>query len=100
VTITKGNKICIDRRSIREAEKYDGKWVLDTNDNTISLEDAACGYKGLMVIERCFRSLKRTQITMTPIFRWIHRRIEAHVKIYVGLAQRARGRIEVRKGLE
>jgi hypothetical protein len=24
--------------------------VLQTNDDTISLEDAACGYKGLMVI--------------------------------------------------
>jgi hypothetical protein len=29
-------------------------WDLETNDDTISLEDAACGYKGLMVIERCF----------------------------------------------
>ncbi|MDP6179145.1 MAG: hypothetical protein QGG48_04560 [Desulfatiglandales bacterium] len=25
---------------------YDGKWVLQTNDDTISVEDAACGYKG------------------------------------------------------
>ena len=36
-------------------------------DDTISLEDVACGYKGLMVIERCFRSLKRTQIKLTPM---------------------------------
>ena len=34
------------------------------------VEDVACGYKGLMVIERCFRSLKRTQIKMTPVFHW------------------------------
>jgi transposase len=32
------------------------------------LEDAACGYKGLMVIERCFRSLKRTEIKMMPMY--------------------------------
>jgi len=83
MTSTKGNKIRIDRGSIREAEKYDGKWVLETNDDTISLEDAACGYKGLMVIERCFRSLKRTQIKMCPMFHWVPRRIEAHVKICV-----------------
>jgi len=83
LTITKSNNIRIDRKSIREAKKYDGKWVLETNDDTISVEDAACGYKGLMVIERCFRSLKRTQIKMTPMFHWVPRRIETHVKICV-----------------
>jgi len=57
--------------------------VLETNDDTISLEDAALGYKGLMIIERCFRSLKRTQIKMTPMYHWLSRRIEAHVKICV-----------------
>ena len=79
--VTKGNQIRIDRTAVREAEKYDGKWVIETNDDTISLEDAACGYKGLMVIERCFRSLKRTQIKMMPMYHWATRRIEAHVKI-------------------
>ena len=83
LTITKSNHIRIDRKSIREAERYDGKWVLQTNDDTISVEDAACGYKGLMIIERCFRSLKRTQIKMTPMFHWVPRRIETHVKICI-----------------
>jgi transposase len=83
LTITKSNNVRIDRSSIREAEKYDGKWVLETNDDTISVADAACGYKGLMVIEHCFRSLKRTQIKMTPMFHWVPRRIETHVKICV-----------------
>jgi len=81
--ITKSKQIRIDRGAIREAAKYDGKWVIETNDDTISLEDAACGYKGLMVIERCFRSLKRTQIRMMPMYHWASRRIEAHVKICV-----------------
>ena len=36
-----------------------------------------------MVIERCFRSLKRTQIKMTPMFHWVPRRIETHVKICI-----------------
>lgn len=81
--VTKGNKIRIDRAGINEAARYDGKWVLETNDDTISLEDAALGYKGLMVIERCFRSLKRTQIKMTPMYHWATRRIESHVKICV-----------------
>jgi transposase len=81
--ITKAGLLRIDRTAVVEAAKYDGKWVIETNDDTISLEDAACGYKGLMVIERCFRSLKRTQIKMTPMYHWASRRIEAHVKICV-----------------
>jgi transposase len=81
--VTNLNLIRIDRTAIKEASKYDGKWVIETNDDTISLEDAARGYKGLMTIERCFRSLKRTQIKMTPMYHWASRRIEAHVKICV-----------------
>jgi transposase len=83
LTISKSKKIRIDHTKIREAQRYDGKWVLETNDDTISLEDAACGYKGLMVIERCFRSLKRTQIKLCPMFHWSPKRIEAHVRICV-----------------
>jgi len=81
--ITKSKQIRIDRTAIRNAARYDGKWVIETNDDTISLEDAALGYKSLMVIERCFRSLKRTQIKMTPMYHWLSRRIESHVKICV-----------------
>jgi transposase len=81
--VTKSGMIRINRGAIREAARYDGRWVIETNDDTISLEDAASGYKGLMVIERCFRSLKRTRIKMSPIHHWVPRRIEAHVKICV-----------------
>jgi transposase len=80
---TEAGKIRLNRPAITEAGRYDGKWVLETNDDTISLEDAALGYKGLLVIERCFRSLKRTQIKMMPMYHWAARRIETHVKICV-----------------
>jgi len=83
LTTTEAGKIRLDRAAITEAKRYDGKWVLETNDDTISLEDAARGYKGLLVIERCFRSLKRTQIKMMPMYHWAARRIESHVKICV-----------------
>ena len=83
LTTTAKGQIRIDRAAIREAQRYDGKWVLETNDDTISLEDAASGYKGLLVIERCFRSLKQTQIKMTPMYHWLPNRIEAHVRICV-----------------
>lgn len=83
LSVTKANRVRIDRGKIRQSAKYDGKWVIETNDDTISLEDAACGYKGLMVIERCFRSLKKTQIKMTPMYHWVPRRIETHVRLCV-----------------
>jgi len=83
LSVTKTNRVRIDRSKVREAAMYDGKWVLETNDDTITLEDAACGYKSLMVIERCFRSLKKTRIKMTPMYHWLSRRIETHVRICV-----------------
>ena len=83
LSISDDNHVHIDREKVRQAEKYDGKWVLETNDDTIKLDDAACGYKGLMVIERCFRTLKRTQIKMTPMYHWLPTRIATHVRICV-----------------
>ncbi len=78
-----GKRVVIDQAAVKAAARCDGKWVLLTNDDTIEPEDAARGYRGLMVIERCFRSLKRTQIKMGPMYHWLSRRIEAHVKICV-----------------
>jgi transposase len=83
LTIDKRDCVRLDRTAIREIAKYDGKWVLQTNDDTISLEDAAAGYKGLLVIERCFRTLKRTRIQMEPMYHWLPHRIEAHIKLCV-----------------
>ena len=81
--VTKGGQLKINRGAIRDAARYDGKWVVQTNDDTLSLENAARSYKALLVIERCFRSLKRSQIQISPVFHWTPKRIEAHVKICV-----------------
>lgn len=56
---------------------------MQTNDDTISLEDAASGYKSLMVIERCFLRMKSAQIELMPMNHRLPNRIEAHVKICV-----------------
>ena len=42
--VSKSTTISIDRGAIRQAATYDGKWVIETNDDTITLEDAAHGY--------------------------------------------------------
>ena len=83
LTIDAHDRVRIDREAIRLASKYDGKWVLQTNDDTISVEDAAAGYKGLLVIERAFKTLKSTRIRMEPMYHWLPKRIEAHVKLCV-----------------
>jgi len=55
--VTKTGKIRINRGAVRQAAKYDGKWVLETNDDTINLEDAAMGYNRLLtlIIDRFVR---------------------------------------------
>ena len=83
LSMSKSNRLRIDLGRIRQAAQYDGRWVLETNDDHISIEDAACGYKGLVIIERCFRSLKNSQIKMMPMYHWSPRRIETHVRICV-----------------
>ena len=83
LTITKKAQIRLDRKAIRETAQTDGKWVIQTNDDTLTAEDAACAYKGLTVIERCFRTLKSTQLKLDPVYHRLSRRIEAHVKICV-----------------
>ncbi|MCP3868520.1 MAG: IS1634 family transposase [Gammaproteobacteria bacterium] len=81
--VNEEKKVIIDQEAVRKAKKMDGKWVLITNDDSLSVDDIANGYKNLMVIERCFRTLKRTQISMVPMHHWLPQRIEAHVKICV-----------------
>jgi transposase len=83
LTITKKAQIRLDRKAVWEAARTDGKWVIQTNDDTLTPEDAACAYKGLTVIERCFRTLKSTQLKLDPVYHRLSRRIEAHVKICV-----------------
>jgi transposase len=60
--------------------------ILKKSDNpidTLTVEDAAAGYKGLLVIEQAFRTLKSTRIKMEPMCHWLPKRIEAHVKLCV-----------------
>ena len=73
----------LDRAKIKAAEKFDGKFVVISNDDTLSAEDIALGYKGGWIIESCFRRMKQTGLEVRPMFHWTPRRIEAHVKLCV-----------------
>ncbi len=73
----------IDQAKVRRAEQLDGKFVLTTNDDTLSAADIALGYKGMWIIEACFRKMKTTGLGIRPMFHWTPRRIVAHVKLCV-----------------
>jgi hypothetical protein len=73
----------LDPAKIKAAEKFDGKFVVISNDDTLSAEDIALGYKAGWIIESCFRRLKQTGLQVRPMFHWTSRRIEAHVKLCV-----------------
>jgi hypothetical protein len=74
--------LALDRAAVREAARYDGKWVVTSNDDTLSVEDLAKGYKQLLRVEECWRTLK-SALRMRPVFHWRPWRIHAHVTISV-----------------
>ena len=88
----------IDRDKLVRAEHLDGKFVLTTNDDSLSVADVALGYKGLWIIEACFRRMKTTGLSVRPMFHWTPRRIAAHVRLCV-LALMIQRAAELRSGL-
>jgi transposase len=88
----------LDPAKVKAAERFDGKFVVITNDDTLSAEDVALGYKGAWIIEACFRRMKQTGLEVRPMFHWAARRIEAHVKLCV-LALQMQRAAELRTGL-
>src|SRR5271166_5558736 len=88
----------LDAAKVKAAEKFDGKFVVISNDDTLSAEDIALGYKGAWIIESCFRRMKQTGLEVRPMFHWTPRRIEAHVKLCV-LALQMQRAAEIRCAL-
>ena len=88
----------MDAAKVKAAEKFDGKFVVITNDDTLSAEDVALAYKAGAMIESCFRRMKQTGLQVRPMFHWTPRRIEAHVKLCV-LALQMQRAAEIRTAL-
>ena len=74
---------CTTERPARPKNTTANGYWKPTTTPSILRTPPACGYKGLMINERCFCSLKRTQIKMSPMYHWLPRRIETHVRICV-----------------
>ena len=79
---TKGGKLVISKGAIRKAERRDGKFVVHSNDDTLSAEDMALGYKQLMRVEEAWRTLK-SGLRMRPVYHWAPHRIHAHISLTV-----------------
>lgn len=77
---TQGLKL--DRQAIAAAERHDGKFIVHGNDDTLSAEDMALGYKQLQRVEQAWRDMKSV-LELRPVFHWAPHRIHAHVAITV-----------------
>jgi hypothetical protein len=74
--------LVIDRQAIAALERFDGKFVVHSNDDTLSAEDMALGYKQQQRVEECWRTMK-SGLKLRPVFHWAPHRIHAHVAITV-----------------
>ncbi len=70
----------IDREKVKEAERFDGKWVLQTNytKEELSTEDVGLRYKDLWMVEDVFRSMK-TILRTRPVWHKCDETIRGHV---------------------
>ena len=82
MTLSKGGKVRLDLNKLRQAERLDGKFVVHTNDDTLTAEDLALGYKQQQRVEMAWRSLK-SGLRLRPVHHWAVHRIHAHVSVVV-----------------
>jgi hypothetical protein len=77
---TPAGKLRVDRAAVTQEAKLDGKFLLRTSDESLSVEDIALGYKALYEAERGWRDLKGT-IELRPVYHHREDRIESHVQL-------------------
>lgn len=83
LSVSKTGELIVDRAKADRARRQEGKWVLITNDDTLTAEEVARLYRSQLIIERCFRTLKTTRLRVRPVFHYKRSRVEAHVKLCV-----------------
>jgi transposase len=72
----------LDAAKVKQAERFDGKFVVHSNDDTLTAADMALGYKQLQRVEEAWRTLK-SGLRLRPVFHWAPHRIHAHVALTV-----------------
>ncbi len=74
----KNGKLRIDHSKLQRERRYDGKYLLQSSDDTLTLEDIVLGYKQLAEVEKAFRTLKTT-LEIRPNYHSKDERIRCHV---------------------
>ena len=74
----KDGRLKLNKGQIREEEKYDGKYLLKTSDDTLSMKDIVFGYRQLFQIEDAFRTIK-SELDLRPNYHRLEKRIRSHV---------------------
>jgi len=73
-----GPKFTIDEEKVKWEERFDGKWVLQTDLPELTAEETALQYKQLWTVEEMFRAAK-TLLETRPIFHKCDETIRGHV---------------------
>ena len=77
---TKTGLLRVGRSAAAREARLDGKWLLRTNDHTLTPEDLAAAYKQLIAVERGWRDMKGA-LRLRPVFHYREDRIRAHVQL-------------------
>jgi len=71
-------RLKIDKSKVKEESRFDGKFLVETSDDTLSLRDIVLGYKQLNDVEKAFRTLKTT-LDLRPNYHSKDQRIQCHI---------------------
>ncbi len=82
VRLTKNGHPRIDQAAVVALSSLDGKFVVHSNDDTLTAADLALGYKQLQRVEVAWRQLK-SGLKLRPVYHWAPHRIHAHVALTV-----------------
>jgi hypothetical protein len=77
---TPGGLLRIDSKAVKAEAHLDGKWLLRTDDLTLTGEDLAAAYKQLTAVERGWRDMKGS-LALRPVFHHRADRIRGHVQL-------------------
>ena len=71
-------RLKVDKTKAAKENRYDGKFLIETSDDTLSVEDVVFGYKQLYDVEHAFRSMKTT-LKLRPNYHSKDDRIRCHI---------------------
>src|SRR5688500_5579870 len=76
--LTQGGLLRIDAAKRRAAEQLDGKFVVHSNDDSLTPADLALGHKQLQRVEEAWRTLN-SGLQVRSVYHWAVHRIDARV---------------------